>query len=210
MLPQTLIRTFVYEKHVENDLIMFSDPRCATGCLKISDPDSFYTDSTSEQRMNEASFLDSSDIYEIPEGNEDEDGEKDKDNEKDKEKDEEETKNISTENTNVETSCDTIICEKSTEDLKTAEHENSREKEAKAENEEDDDFGEIKNRDEKYEECDDYEKIKNRDEKYEDEEKVDQLESRIKTLENNVLTLKKQLFSSSLKVCNQVRILFVS
>ena len=194
MLPQTLIRTFVLEKHVENDLKMFSDPRCATGCLKISDPDSFYTDSTSEQRMNEASFLDSSDIYEIPEGNEDEDGEKDKNNEKDKEKDEEETKNISTENTNVETSCDTIICEKSTEDLKTAEHENSREKEAKAENEEDDDFGEIKNR----------------DEKYEDEEKVDQLESRIKTLENNVLTLKKQLFSSSLKVCNQVRILFVS
>ena len=180
-------------------MIMFSDPRCATGCLKISDPDSYYTDSTSEQRMNEASFLDSSDIYEIPEGNEDEDGEKDKDNEKDKEKDEEkdkekddeETKNISTENTNVETSCDTIICEKSTEDLKTTEHENSREKEAKAENEEDDDaFGEIKNR----------------DEKYEDEEKVDQLESRIKTLENNVLTLKKQLFSSSLKVCNQVRI----
>ena len=171
-------------------MIMFSDPRCATGCLNISDPDSYYTDSTSEQRMNEASFLDSSDIYEIPEGNEDEDGEKDKDNEKDKEKDEEETKIISTENTNVETSCDTIICEKSTEDLKTAEHENSREKEAKAENEEDDDFGEIKNS----------------DEKYEDEEKVDQLESRIKTLENNVLTLKKQLFSSSLKVCNQVRI----
>ena len=175
---------------------MFSDPRCATGCLKISDPDSYYTDSTSEQRMNEASFLDSSDIYEIPEGNEDEDGEKDNDNEKDKdeekdkEKDDEETKNISTENTNVETSCDTIICEKSTEDLKTAEHENSREKEATDENEEDDDFGEIKNS----------------DEKYEDEEKVDQLESRIKTLENNVLTLKKQLFSSSLKVCNQVRI----
>ena len=172
---------------------MFADPRCATGCLKISDPDSFYTDSTSDQRMNEASFLDSSDIYEIPEGNEDEDADKDeeKDEKLHQDKENEETKNIPTENQNLEISLDTIICEKSTGYLKTDELTNSQhEKESKAVDEEEDEFGEITNG----------------DEKFEDDEKIDQLESRIKSLENNVLTLKKQLFSSSLKVCNQVRV----
>ena len=176
---------------------MFADPRCATGCLKISDPDSFYTDSTSDQRMNEASFLDSSDIYEIPEGNEDEDADKDeeKDEKLHQDKENEETKNISTENQNLEISLDTIICEKSTGYLMTGELTNSQhEKELKAVDEEEDEFGEIKNG----------------DEKFEDDDKIDQLESRIKSLENNVLTLKKQLFSSSLKVCNQVRVFLES
>ena len=37
--------------------------------------------------------------------------------------------------------------------------------------------------------------------------KVAELESKIKSLETHVFTLKKQLFSSSLKVCNQARFL---